>query len=142
METYDLFREMLERHGSDLHLKVGRPPLIRIHGELIATEHPPLSSDETRHLVYSILHDHETARFEAYQELDTAHTFEDRARFRINLFYQRGEIGAVMRYIPLEIPSVEELGLPSVLKELALRKQGLLLFTGPTGMSSTSAMSL
>lgn len=140
MEMYDLFREMLERNSSDVHVKVGRPPLMRIHGELLPTEHPPLNAHDARHIVYSILSDREIARFERDMELDTAHTFEDKARFRINLFYQRGQMGAVMRLIPLQIPTVDELLLPLVLKDLSLRKQGLLLFTGPTGSGKSTSM--
>ena len=140
MEIFELFREMLEKNSSDLHLKVGRPPLMRIHGELLPTEYPELSSDVIRHLVQSILDDRRLAHFERDQELDTAYTFEDRARFRINLFYQQGQIGAVMRLIPLQIPTVDELQLPPVLKDLGLRKQGIILFTGPTGSGKSTSM--
>jgi twitching motility protein PilT len=140
MELEDLFREMLERNSSDLHLKANRPPLMRIHGELLPTDHEPLVPDEVRRLVYSILRDRDIERFEQDQELDAAHTFEDKARFRINLFYQREQLGAVMRLIPLEIPTVDELALPPVLKELALRQQGMLLFTGPTGCGKSTSM--
>ena len=140
MELNDLFREMLERSSSDLHLKVGRPPLMRIHGELLPTEHPVLTTEEVRRLVYMVLKDRDIGRFERDLELDTAHTFEDRARFRINLFYQRGQMGAVMRLIPLTIPTVDELALPPVLKDLALRNQGLILFTGPTGSGKSTSM--
>jgi len=140
MEIYDLFREMLASDASDLHLKVGRPPLMRIYGELLPTEHEELAPDQIRHLVYSILTDHDIARFETEKELDTGHTFEDKARFRINLFYQQRQMGAVMRLIPLEMPTVDDLGLPPVLKDLALRKQGLILFTGPTGSGKSTSM--
>lgn len=140
MEIFELFREMLEKDASDLHLKVGRPPLMRIDGELLLTDHPTISSDVLRHLVQSILDDRKLARFERDQELDAAYTFEDRARFRINLFYQQGQLGAVMRLIPLRIPTVDELQLPAVLNDLALRKQGLILFTGPTGSGKSTSM--
>jgi len=113
---------------------------MRIHGELLPTNHPELTPDDVRRLVYSILSDRDTARFEKDLELDTAHTFEDRARFRINLFFQRGQMGAAMRLIPLQVPTVDELGLPLVLKDLALRKQGLILFTGPTGCGKSTSM--
>jgi twitching motility protein PilT len=140
MQLDDLFREMLERDSSDLHLKAGRPPLMRIHGELLVTSHPELSDDDVRRMVYAVLNEHDKGRFEKELELDAAHTFEDRARFRINVFLERGHIGAVMRLIPLKIPTVDELGLPEVLKDLALRRQGLILFTGPTGCGKSTSM--
>ena len=140
MHIYDLFREMLANDASDLHLKAGRPPLMRIYGDLLPTEHEVLAPDEIRQIVYSILTDQDIARFENEKELDTGHTFEDNARFRINLFYQQRQMGAVMRLIPLKIPTVDDLGLPPVLKDLALRKQGLILFTGPTGSGKSTSM--
>ena len=140
MEIFELFREMLQKNASDLHLKAGRPPLMRVNGELVPTEHPQLNADALRRLVHSLLDDRRIARFERDQELDTAYTFEDRARFRINLFYQREQMGAVMRLIPLEIPTVEQLQLPSVLNDLALRQQGVILFTGPTGSGKSTSM--
>ena len=140
MELNDLFREMLENNASDLHLKVNRPPMMRIHGELLPTEYEPLSSDELKQLIYSVIPDHLIPKFEQELELDTGYTFEDKARFRINLFHQRGLVGAVMRLIPLRVPTVDELKLPIVLKDLALRKQGLILFTGPTGSGKSTSM--
>ena len=140
MQLDELFQEMLERDSSDLHLKAGRPPLMRIDGELLVTSHPELSDDDVKRMVYSVLNEHDQGRFEKELELDAAHTFEDRARFRINVFLERGHIGAVMRLIPLKIPTVDELGLPEALKDLALRKQGLILFTGPTGCGKSTSM--
>ncbi len=140
LHIQDLFREMIERRASDLHIKVGRPPLMRVDGELLPTEHPVLAMDDARHLIFSLLTDREIGKFEKDCELDTGHTYEDKARFRINVFYQRGDIGAVMRLIPLRIPTVEELGLPAVLNDLALRQQGLILFTGPTGSGKSTSM--
>ena len=140
VQIYDLFREMIEKRASDLHLKVARPPLMRVDGELLPTDHPVLTIDDVRHLIFSLLTDREIGKFERDCELDTARTYEDKARFRINVFYQRGMIGAVMRLIPLTIPTVEKLGLPAVLNDLALRNQGLILFTGPTGCGKSTSM--
>ena len=140
MHIQDLFREMVEKNASDLHLKAGRPPLMRIDGDLMSTDHPVLTLDDVRKLIFSLLSDREIAKFERELELDTARTYEDKARFRINVFYQQHLMGAVMRLIPLKVPTVEELGLPEVLKDLALREQGLVLFTGPTGCGKSTSM--
>ncbi len=140
LQIHDLFREMIVKRASDLHLKVGRPPLMRIDGELLPTAHPVLSIDDARRLIFSLLGDREIGKFEKECELDTARTFEDKARFRINVFFQQGHIGAVMRLIPLKMPTVEQLGLPPVLNDLALRNQGLILFTGPTGSGKSTSM--
>jgi twitching motility protein PilT len=140
MQLQQLFSEMIEKEASDLHLKAGRPPLMRIHGELLPTSHPEMSADEVRALVYTILTGPQIQAFEKDLELDTAYTFEERARFRVNVFVQRQTCGAVMRLIPLRVPTVDELRLPSVLKDLALREQGLILFTGPTGSGKSTSM--
>ncbi len=140
MHIQDLFAEMIKRGASDLHLKVGRPPLVRVDGDLVPTEHPALSLDDVRKLIFSLLSDREIGKFERELELDTARTYEDKGRFRINVFYQQHLMGAVMRLIPLAIPTVEELGLPTVLNDLALKEQGLILFTGPTGCGKSTSM--
>ena len=101
MEIQQLFEEMIETASSDLHLKVGRPPLMRTDGELKPTDHPELTEDDVKHLAYSVLDDHDIRVYEANKELDTSCTYEDRVRFRINMFYQQRLPGAVMRLIPM-----------------------------------------
>ena len=140
MEIEALFHEVIERGGSDLHLKVGRPPLMRLQGELLPTEHEVLTAESLRELVVPVLGPDSLTRLADKLELDFAYTMKGQARFRINMFYQRGELGAVMRMIPLKIPSVDELRLPEAFKEVALRKQGLILVTGPTGSGKSTSM--
>lgn len=142
MDLKALLRQTVEQNASDLHLKAGRPPLFRISGDLAADEeHPPLSEDEIREALYAIVPDWVSKRFEEELEADTSYDYEGVARFRMNMFIQRGSIGAVLRRIPLDIPSLEDLDLPLVLKEIALRKQGWVLIAGPTGSGKSTTMS-
>ncbi len=142
MDLFALLDQAIERNASDLHLKVGRPPLFRISGELIPDEElAPLTEQEIREAVFGITNEQVVNKFLAELEADIAYDYESRARFRVNIFLQRGKVGAVLRRIPLQIPSIEELGLPLVLKEIALRKQGWILVAGPTGSGKSTSMS-
>jgi twitching motility protein PilT len=142
MDLLAMLDRTVEVNASDLHLKVGRPPLFRISGELLPYEdHPPLTESDIREAVFGLTTDQVVKRFEEELEADIAYDYEGRARFRINIFLQRGQVGAVFRRIALEIPSLEELGLPVVLKEIALRKQGWILVAGPTGSGKSTTMS-
>ena len=140
MSLDSLLEEVLAKNGSDLHLKVGRPPLIRVSGDLLPSEHPPLSADEIKAMVFSCFSELRAKQFQEELEVDFSYLIPEKARFRGNAFYQMGQIGAVFRYIPLHVPTIDELGLPEVLKEIALRQQGLVLFTGPTGVGKTTSM--
>src|ERR1700722_19726964 len=128
----ELLRMLADRNGSDLHLRVGEPPILRIHGDLIRTELPPLTAEDTRELVYSILNEERQEAFERLLEIDLSHA-TDYARFRVNVFQQQGYVGCVARMIPISIQTIDELLLPPICKDLALRPRGLLLVTGPTG---------
>jgi twitching motility protein PilT len=142
MDLIALLEETVERNASDLHLKVGRPPLFRISGELIPADgYPPLAEQEIRDAVFGLTNEKVVNRFLDELEADIAYDHEGHARFRINVFFQRGKVGAVLRRIPLQMPSMEELGLPVVLKEIALRKQGWVLVAGPTGSGKSTTMS-
>ena len=132
--------ELAEREGSDLHLKVGRPPLMRLAGDLVATDHEVLTDEALREMIFEIMPAPLQERFDRELEADFAHLIEDVARFRVNAFFQRGHMGAVLRRIPLRIPTFEELELPAVLGDLALSSQGLILFTGPTGSGKSTSM--
>lgn len=140
MQLEDLLHLLVEKNASDLHLKVGSPPVIRIDGELIPTKLPSLTRAENKRLIYSILQEHQIERFEREKELDLAYSLPGVSRFRVNLFQQKGAIGAVMRTIPIRVQSLDELQLPEILKELCKRPRGLVLVTGPTGSGKSTTL--
>lgn len=140
MTLDELLAELVKRKGSDLHLKVGRPPLMRIAGKIVPTEYEKISPDDMKGLLYPVMNAYQIQKFESEWELDSSYSLKDVARFRVNAFYQKGMLGAVLRTIPLKIPTVDELGLPPVIKDLALKNQGLILVTGPTGSGKTTTL--
>jgi twitching motility protein PilT len=134
-----LLKRMVDTGGSDLHITTNSPPRIRIHGELKPLDDvPPLGPADTKQLAYSILTDTQKHRFEEDLELDFSFGIKNIARFRGNLFNQRGAVAAAFRMIPFEIKSFEELRLPPVLKQLCEKPRGLILVTGPTGSGKTT----
>ncbi len=137
---HDFLKEMVERGASDLHITVGVPPMIRVHGELIPLEYPPLKPQETRQLCYSILTDAQKHRFEEDHELDLSFGVKGLSRFRANIFSQRGALAGAFRLIPYQIRSFEELGLPPIVNELCARPRGLILVTGPTGCGKSTTL--
>ncbi len=140
MHLDDLLRELVDRGGSDLHLKVGSPPVFRVDGKLVRGEEPPLSAEDTRSLLFSIMTDAQRRKFLEQLELDLSYEVADVGRFRINVYVQRGRIGAAFRYIPFEIKTIDEWGLPQILKNIALFHRGLVLVTGPTGSGKSTTL--
>ena len=140
MDLDALLKELYENKGSDLHLKVGRPPLMRTHGLLKPTSHPPVNEDELKEALSRIMTEKLAGMFERQLEADFAYHLPGKARFRVNAFYQQGHVGVVMRLIPLKIPTVEDLDLPACLKDIALENQGMVLVTGPTGCGKSTSM--
>ena len=137
----DLLKRLVETGGSDLHITVNSPPRIRIHGELKPLEDiTALGPAETKQLAYSVLTESQKHRFEETLELDFSFGIRDLARFRGNLFNQRGATAAVFRVIPFEIKSFEQLGLPNVLRKLCQKPRGLILVTGPTGSGKSTTL--
>jgi twitching motility protein PilT len=136
----ELLRTLKETEGSDLHLSTNVPPQIRVHGRLRRLPLPDLSPSDTKQLAYSVLTDDQKTRFEQSMELDCSFGINGLARFRCNLFNQRGAVGAVYRVIPEQIPSLDELGLPPVVASLAQRPRGLVLVTGPTGSGKSTTL--
>src|SRR3989440_3648702 len=136
----DLLRKMLEMTGSDLHITSNSPPQVRVHGSLRPRDMPPLSPSETKQLAYSVLTDAQKHRFEENLELDFSFGLKGLARFRGNLFNQRGATGAVFRVIPFEIKSFQQLGLPAVVTKLCEKPRGLILVTGPTGSGKSTTL--
>src|SRR5215208_1696047 len=135
-------RYLIASEGSDLHLKIPSPPLVRLHGELQpipGTE--PLSRDDTVRAVQEMLRDpNKLAEFEAENEVDFSYSMEGLARFRVNAFYQRGTVSVVMRAIPVNIKSVDALNLPSVISRLAEEERGIILLTGTTGSGKSTTL--
>lgn len=137
----ELVQQLVERGGSDLHLSVGAPPLVRINGKLVSTEREVLDPETTKKLVYSILDNEQILRFEKDLELDMSFGIESLGRFRTNVFYQRGTVGAVLRVIPYEIQSMNDLGLPKdICEDICARPKGLVLVTGATGSGKSTTL--
>src|SRR5215203_759023 len=136
----DLLKQMVELQGSDLHLSIGSVPQTRVHGELVKMNHPELNATETKSLSYAVLTDAQKKRFEETKELDFSFGIRGLARFRCNMFNQKGAVGAVYRTIPERIRPFDELGLPPVLAKMAERPRGLVLVTGPTGSGKSTTL--
>jgi twitching motility protein PilT len=135
-----LLQELGERGGSDLHLKVGRPPLYRLAGDLVPTAYPEVSRAELQEAIFRMMGPAVKKRFEENLEVDFSYEVPGLARFRVNAFVQRSDIGAVFRLIPLEVPTIDSLGLPEVLKHLAAQPNGLVVVTGPTGCGKSTTL--
>jgi twitching motility protein PilT len=136
----DLLKKMLEMNGSDLHITTNSPPQIRVHGHLHPLDMPQLTPTETKQLGYSVLTDAQKHRFEEHLELDFSFGLKGLARFRGNLFNQRGATAGVFRVIPFEIKSFAQLNLPQVIAKLCDRPRGLILVTGPTGSGKSTTL--
>src|SRR5213594_3667468 len=136
----ELLKTTVDLNGSDLHIATNTPPQIRVHGHLQRLPMPDFTPADTKQLVYSVLTDIQKKRFEETLELDFSFGIKGLARFRCNVFNQRGAVGAVYRLIPEKIRSFGELGLPSVLATLADRPRGLVLITGPTGSGKSTTL--
>ncbi|MEM7434711.1 MAG: PilT/PilU family type 4a pilus ATPase [Myxococcota bacterium] len=134
------FDVLLERGGSDLHLSVGYPATIRLKGELVAIDDRPLEREALTGLMDELLDRDRREYFHAYHDLDFAHDYEDKARFRANYLYKTTGPGAVFRTIPAEILSAVQLGLPSSVVRLADQRSGLVLVTGPTGSGKSTTL--
>ena len=140
MDIVDLIRLTKERGASDLHLAAGAPPTLRINGELTEVDGAAHSNEDLRGLLYDILTDSQKARFEETQDLDFALELANVGRFRVNAFVQRRGYGMVLRLIPTSIRSLDDLEMPPVLKDLAVKDRGLVLVTGPTGSGKSTTL--
>ena len=136
----ELLKTLVENNGSDLHLTTNTPPQIRVHGKMQTLDLPSLGPAETKGLAYSVLTDAQKKRFEEDLELDFSFGIRGLARFRCNVFNQRGAVAAVYRVIPEQIKGFHELGLPAVIATLADRPRGLILVTGPTGSGKSTTL--
>src|ERR687895_953390 len=136
----ELLKTLVGLGGSDLHITTNTPPQVRVHGHLQRLDGGDLTPSETKQLAYSVLTDSQKKRFEETLELDYSFGLKGLARFRCNMFNQRGAVGAVYRVIPEQIRSFQDLALPAVLATLAERPRGLVLVTGPTGSGKSTTL--
>jgi twitching motility protein PilT len=137
----EVLRQMVESRASDVHITPGVPPMIRDKGRIRQMEgFPVLNTQQTREVVYGILNDDQRKRFEVEQQLDFAYAIPRVARFRVNCFFQRGAVSAAFRLIPHEIPALDSLGVPPVLRELTQKPRGFVLVTGPTGSGKSTTL--
>jgi twitching motility protein PilT len=137
---HQLLKTLVDQGGTDLHITTNSPPQIRIDGKMVPLQVPPMTASETKGIVYSVLTDQQKHRFEESLELDFSFGVKGLARFRANVFFQRGAVSGAFRTIPWEIKGFKELGLPDVVSTLCERPRGLILVTGPTGSGKSTTL--
>ena len=135
-----LIRALTKYGASDLHLKVGRPPLYRINGRLVQAKMDAMTSEGMEKVVSDILTSRQIQDLENHYQVDASFRVGKLGRFRCNAFFQRGSLSVIIRMIPIRIPKIEDLGIPVVLKELVQRPRGLILITGPTGSGKSTTL--
>ena len=135
-----LLHQMVQMGGTDLHITTQSPPIVRVHGKLTRLDFPPLTPAETKQLVYSVCTDAQKKRFEETLELDFSFGIKNVARFRANVFFQRGAVAGAFRLIPYEIRNFKDLGLPPVIAKICEKPRGLVLVTGPTGSGKSTTL--
>ncbi len=140
VNLHQLLKAMVEKGASDMHITAGAPPLLRIDGEVIPLKLPPLTPVDTKQLCYSIMTEEQKIHFEKESELDLSFGVKNLSRFRANCFLQRGAVAGAIRTIPFKILSFEELGLPQVIADMAVKPSGLVLITGPTGSGKSTTL--
>lgn len=136
----DYLFDAIRAGASDLHITVGLPPMVRVNGEVEPLDYPPLTANVTRELVYDILSNDQRQRLENDWELDFSYTLPRTARFRVNVYFQKGSLGAAFRTIPQEALSLDKLGLPKAVEDLTGKPRGLVLVTGPTGSGKSTTL--
>ena len=145
MNYRDLLKELLEtvlqQKASDFHISVGHPPILRIGGRLTSlVRRRELTSEDSKSLAFELMTDIQQERFLADKEIDFSYSFEDKARFRVNIFFQRGSISCALRYITDKIPTIEELSMPPITHEFIRPAQGFVLITGPSSQGKSTTL--
>ncbi|GBE02924.1 twitching mobility protein [bacterium BMS3Bbin06] len=141
MEINELLKEASSSLASDLHIKVGSPPILRINGELVPMQSEKrITQDEAIKIAFKVMSPNQREIFKKKQDLDLAYSIPGLGRFRCNIFIQRGTIGVVFRIIPMRVPTIDELNLPEVLKKISLEPRGLILVTGTTGSGKSTTL--
>ena len=136
IEMTDLLQLVVDEGVSDLHIEVGAPPLVRLHGEITPLDLPPLTPQDTERLVKAICSDAHLQQIQAVGTVDLGFAYGDQARFRVSAFKQKGYYGTVLRQIPNKLLTLEQIGLGDRIRDLLYRPRGLILVTGPTGSVS------
>ena len=136
----NMLESMAVLKASDLYLNVGAPPTFNVHGELRSVTEVPLTAEQVHGMILEVLDEEQRARFEANLELDVSLQMVNGGRFRLNIYRQKGALALVARHIKNVIPTIEELNLPDVLKDLIMAEQGLLLVVGATGSGKSSTL--
>lgn len=137
---HQLLKAAVKQGASDLHIVAGSPPVLRVDGRIVRVKSPDMNADQARQICYSILTDQQKSRFEATKELDFSFGIKSMARFRANLFLQRGAVSGVFRRVPLDIPDLDLLGLPKSVADVINFPSGLVLVTGPTGAGKSTTI--
>ncbi len=140
MDLREFLRLSIEKNASDLHITENSPPVLRIDGKLVFCDYEPLTRESLKKSIYGILSDAQKEKFEAEKELDFSLALEGMERFRVNIHVQRGSVEAAFRRIPLFVPSINELGLPTAIIDFSRKPNGLILITGPTGSGKTTTL--
>jgi twitching motility protein PilT len=136
----DLMEEVVERKGSDIHISAGLPPYIRISGHLTPTDRDPLTPEETQRLIFAMLNNNQRKMFEQSWELDCSYGVKGLARFRVNVYRDRGTVAACLRVLSAKIPDMDDLKLPPIVKDLSEKPRGMVLVTGPTGSGKSTTL--
>jgi len=140
MQVEELMELVFNKGGSDLHISVGLPPIIRVDGKLIRTEYPPLSKEDIQMMAFSILSNEQRRILEQNWEIDCSYGLYGIGRFRVNIYKERSNFAIAMRTITSDVPTFDELGLPPIVKETADKPRGLILVTGPTGSGKSTTL--
>jgi len=141
MDIDHLLMELAQQRGSDLHLKTGRPPMFRISGDLLPqTTYPEVSAEDMKNTLGRLMGPDRMRVFTQELEADFSYEIPDVGRYRVNAFIQRGQIGAVLRFVPLTVPTLDEMGLPQILKDICDHPNGLIIVTGPTGSGKSTTL--
>ncbi|MDQ3371760.1 MAG: type IV pilus twitching motility protein PilT [Actinomycetota bacterium] len=140
LDFADVLIEVMEMGASDLHMTAGSPPMARKRGVMAPLDYPSLTPQAVREIVYSILTNDQRQKLETDWQIDLAYSIPGRARFRVNAFFQRASLGAAFRLIPQEMPALNDLGMPPVLRDFVKKPRGFVLVTGPTGSGKSTTL--
>lgn len=140
MDITQLLQFAVQQQASDLHISAGEPPMVRVHGDVKKVKAPALSPEQTHAMIYDIMNDGQRKVFEEFSDIDFSMQLGEVARFRVNVFKQNRGTGAVFRQIPTKILTLEELGVPDILREITRKEKGLVLVTGPTGSGKSTTL--
>jgi len=140
MNIRSVLDKMIAARASDLHLKAGTPPVVRVDGVLYTLDEPPPSAQDLREVTHQLLNEEQRAHFASHNEIDFAFGVSGLARFRANVFMQRGTPALALRHVPVEVPSIEDLHMPPIVRELAFSPRGLMLVTGRTGSGKSTTL--